>query len=118
MNEALFAIFREKQEKQKNRKWTQEEDQYIIDNASITTVDVLANKLNRTQYAIANRVQYLRDDGHHVYLKRRPRIPEWTAQEDGYIKCNRHRMSIKRIADGLGRSYASTYRRAVLLKKG
>ena len=77
------------------RKWTMDENQYMISNYNLLSVEILMKDLNRSRNSILKRAQYLNLT---IVLK------YWTKDEINYLEENWGIMSIKSISRKLKRS--------------
>lgn len=87
------------------RKWTNEEDKYLIDNISKYSNHELALALNRTDSAVYTRVSYLKLN----------RFKYYTTEEDEYIKNNYKTLSYAEIAKNINRTVHSVEARRSFL---
>ncbi len=77
------------------KKWTIDENQYMISNYNLLSLENLMNDLNRSRYSILKRAQYL-----NLTLKLR----HWNEYEINYLEENWGIKSIKSISRKLNRS--------------
>lgn len=87
-----------------NRRWTAQEDEYLLAHYSDTATDEIADALKRTPYAIQQRVKMLSKEGRHVH---KGRYNLWTADEDRYLIDHANRLSVQEIATHLKRTTVS-----------
>lgn len=87
--------------KGKSRKWTTEEEQYVIDNYGIKTTAEIAKYLGMHSKVVSAKAHVLRMKGHEIN-----RIDvgwkEWTEEEIEYLKNNHRTMKATDIAKELG----------------
>lgn len=80
------------------RKWTKEEEQYIVDNYKKLTDEEIGERLNRTKYAV--RMRRTKTLG---ISKAKYRRGMYTKEEERYIADNLHK-GVRAIAQRLGRT--------------
>lgn len=79
-----------------NINWTEDQDQYLIENYKGTPLAVLVKFLNKTEDAIRWRASYL-----HVT---KPKGNEWSTDDIEYLKKNKGNMTYQDLAYYLGRT--------------
>ena len=77
------------------KKWTIEEDQYMIDNYNLLLLETLIKDLNRSRHSILKRAQYL-----NLTVKLR----HWTENEINYLEENWGIVNIKSMSKKLNRT--------------
>lgn len=85
-----------------NKHWSKEDIDFLKENYKNQTIKELAEKLNRSEYAIRWKASYLQ-----LTL---PQI-EYTKEEDEFIIANHKVITIQEIAEQLGRTKASVNKR-------
>jgi len=88
----------------KVKKWTTEEDQYIIANHNVLTRRQIAEKLGRTIKSVAHR-----KEAPGLVIKNPYRT--WTLDEEAYLINNFNLRPVKEIAETLDRTEAGIYNR-------
>ena len=95
--------------KRENRRWTDEELEFLKENNKKMPIDEMAKALNRTYDSVICR---LRRHPDAVYLYR-----EWSKDEEEYLKKNYDYSKIKEIAKRLGRTEHSIWLKILKLKR-
>lgn len=90
--------------KNKYKKWTDEEDQFIRENVSRMSNAEIAEILIRTVSSVSCRIT-------HLGIARRKNGPRWTVEEDKFLRENVDRMKNREIAQRLGRTLSATQTR-------
>jgi hypothetical protein len=88
------------------REWTQQEEQYLIDNIDKYTLSAIANDLDRSYNSVLNKATRL--SIHHPKDRRQ----FWTEDETMYLEHHYSKKSVEWIAMKLGRSEASVKAKA------
>ncbi|HAM1373429.1 TPA: hypothetical protein U0G25_002770 [Listeria monocytogenes] len=100
----LYEITNKELKKAKNkyRKWTEDEDAYLIAfvEANDAPIQDAVDFLGRPQGSVENRMHVLRKRGEMVY-----KMPPWSEKEDEFIRKHYKSLSPRIIAQRLNRSY-------------
>jgi hypothetical protein len=95
------------------KKWTKEEDLTLKTMASFCTTKQLAERLNRTEYAVKGRLLKLdirlREERDFIVVDR---SNTWTDEELAYLRSRRWCMSGVRIANKLGKTHSAVKSKA------
>lgn len=79
------------------RRWTTDEDHYVLLNYNKLPLSRISAEINRTIPAIRNRAGFLG--------VRPKKAPPWTPEEEEFLRKNWRKMSISKIAKKLGRTW-------------
>jgi len=98
----------------KLKKWTKEEDDYIIEKYDLNSARVISEYLDdRSLTAVKSRITFLFEEG-LLKPKRIKRL--WSNDETNYLIDNFSKMTYQQIADNLERTLASVKQKVITIR--